>query len=43
MTEQNGLHALGIAQRVYIMRTGRLILEETGTAMAARGRWWDLF
>jgi len=43
LVEQNVRHALAIAQRVYIMRTGRLILEETGTAMAARGQWWDLF
>ena len=43
LVEQNVRHALAIAQRVYIMRTGRLILEETGSAMAARGQWWDLF
>jgi branched-chain amino acid transport system ATP-binding protein len=43
LVEQNVRHALAIAGRVYIMRTGRLILEETGAAMAARGQWWDLF
>jgi len=43
LVEQNVRHALAIARRVYIMRTGHLILEETGTAMAARGQWWDLF
>ena len=43
LVEQNVRHALAIAERVYIMRTGRVILEETGTAMAARGQWWDLF
>ncbi len=43
LVEQNVRQALPIADRVYIMRTGRLILEETGTAMAARGEWWDLF
>ena len=43
LVEQNVRHALAIAQRVYVMRTGRLILEETGAAMAARGQWWDLF
>ena len=43
LVEQNVRHALAIAGRVYIMRTGRVILEETGTAMAARGQWWDLF
>jgi branched-chain amino acid transport system ATP-binding protein len=43
LVEQNVRHALSIAHRVYIMRTGRLIVEETATAMAARGQWWDLF
>jgi branched-chain amino acid transport system ATP-binding protein len=43
LVEQNVRQALPIADRVYIMRTGRLILEETGQAMAARGAWWDLF
>jgi branched-chain amino acid transport system ATP-binding protein len=43
LVEQNVRHALAIARRVYIMRTGRVLLEETGTAMAARGQWWDLF
>jgi branched-chain amino acid transport system ATP-binding protein len=43
LVEQNVRQALPITDRVYIMRTGRLILEEAGTAMAARGEWWDLF
>jgi branched-chain amino acid transport system ATP-binding protein len=43
LVEQNVRHALGIATRVYVMRTGRVILEESGTAMAARGEWWNLF
>ena len=43
LVEQNVRHALAIARRVYNLRTGRLIVEETGAAMAARGEWWDLF
>ena len=43
LVEQNVRHALAIAGRVYVMRTGRVFLEETGAAMAARGQWWDLF
>jgi len=43
LVEQNIRHALAIAARVYVMRTGRVILEESGAAMAARGEWWDLF
>jgi branched-chain amino acid transport system ATP-binding protein len=43
LVEQNIRHALAIASRVYVMRTGRVILEESGAAMIARGQWWDLF
>lgn len=43
LVEQNVQHAIAIAQRVYVMRTGRVLLEETRAAMAARGQWWDLF
>lgn len=43
LVEQNVRHALAIAGRVYVMRTGRVLLEETGAAMTARGQWWDLF
>ena len=43
LVEQNIRHALTVAARVYVMRTGRVILEESGAAMAARGEWWDLF
>jgi branched-chain amino acid transport system ATP-binding protein len=43
LVEQNVRQALSIADRVYIVRTGRLILEESAVAMAARGEWWDLF
>jgi branched-chain amino acid transport system ATP-binding protein len=43
LVEQNVRQALAIADRVYILRTGRLILEEGAAAMAARGEWWDLF
>ncbi len=43
LVEQNVRHALAIASRVYIMRTGRIILAEASSVMAARGEWWDLF
>jgi branched-chain amino acid transport system ATP-binding protein len=43
LVEQNVRQALPIADRVYIIRTGRVILEEGAAAMAARGEWWDLF
>ena len=35
--------ALRIVDRVYVMRSGRVILEETVEQMRARDSYWDLF
>jgi branched-chain amino acid transport system ATP-binding protein len=45
LVEQNIPAALGVASRVYVLRGGRIILEESAAALAARGRegWWELF
>jgi branched-chain amino acid transport system ATP-binding protein len=43
LLEQNVAVALNHAARAYIMRSGRIILEEPAETMRARGRWWDLF
>lgn len=43
LLEQNVSHALRVADRVYVMRSGRVILEESAHEMEARGHWWDLF
>lgn len=43
MVEQNIDQALRIADRVYVMRAGRIFLEESAERMRARGEWWDLF
>jgi branched-chain amino acid transport system ATP-binding protein len=43
MVEQNVGQALTIADRVYVMRSGRIILEESAEKMRARDEWWDLF
>jgi branched-chain amino acid transport system ATP-binding protein len=43
LLEQNVTAALEHADRAYIMRSGRMILEEPADAMRARGHWWDLF
>jgi branched-chain amino acid transport system ATP-binding protein len=45
LVEQNIPAALGVASRIYVLRSGRIILEESATAFAARGRenWWSLF
>jgi branched-chain amino acid transport system ATP-binding protein len=45
LVEQNIPAVLGVASRVYVLRSGRIILEESADAFAARGRenWWSLF
>lgn len=43
LLEQNVGQALRITDRVYVMRSGRIILEETAEQMKARGSYWDLF
>lgn len=45
LVEQNIPAALSVASRVYVLRAGRIILEETAKQLAARGRegWWELF
>jgi branched-chain amino acid transport system ATP-binding protein len=43
LLEQNIAYALREADRVYVMRSGRIILEETAEQMREREHWWDLF
>jgi len=43
MLEQNVVHALQIANRAYVVRSGRVLLEEGAAEMRNRGQWWDLF
>jgi branched-chain amino acid transport system ATP-binding protein len=43
LLEQNVGQALRITDRVYVMRSGRIILEETADQMRARDSYWDLF
>ena len=43
LLEQNVGQALRIVDRVYVMRSGRVILEETVEQMKARDSYWDLF
>ena len=45
LVEQNIPAALSVASRIYVLRSGRIILEESSSAFAARGRenWWTLF
>ncbi|MQA84479.1 MAG: ATP-binding cassette domain-containing protein [Streptosporangiales bacterium] len=43
MVEQNVDQALRIADRCYVMRAGRIVMEESAARLAARDQWWDLF
>ena len=43
LVEQNVQQALQVGQRVYIMKMGSVILEESGKKLLQRGQWWDLF
>ena len=43
LLEQNVAQALRIVDRVYVMRSGRVILEESVEQMRARDSYWDLF
>jgi branched-chain amino acid transport system ATP-binding protein len=43
LLEQNVVQALKIIDRAYVMRSGRVILEETIEQMNARDSYWDLF
>ncbi len=43
LVEQNVKQALRIADRIYVMKMGRIILEEDRASFARRGHWTDLF
>ncbi len=43
LVEQNVKAAFKVSQRVYVMKAGSIILEETGKKLLERGEWWDLF
>lgn len=43
LLEQNVSYALREADRVYVMRSGRVILHESADDMRQREHWWDLF
>ncbi|MBW1931131.1 MAG: ABC transporter ATP-binding protein [Deltaproteobacteria bacterium] len=43
LVEQNVKMAISLAERVYVMRTGQIILEDTHAHMITRENLWDLF
>jgi branched-chain amino acid transport system ATP-binding protein len=43
MVEQNVVQTLGVVDRAYFMRGGRIILEEPAENLKGRDSYWDLF
>jgi branched-chain amino acid transport system ATP-binding protein len=43
LVEQNVKQVLQIAQRAYVMKMGRMVIEESAQNLLKRGEWWDLF
>ncbi len=43
LVEQNVKQALRLSSRVYVMKSGRIVLEERGQKLLEEGKWWTLF
>lgn len=44
LVEQNIRTALGVADRAYVMKSGRVVLEKPASELlAAQGSWWELY
>lgn len=43
LVEQNVKVAFKLSKRVFVMKAGRMILEESGEKLLQRGQWWELF
>jgi branched-chain amino acid transport system ATP-binding protein len=44
LVEQNIKTALGVADRAYVMKSGRVVLEKPAAdLLAAQGTWWELY
>ena len=43
LVEQNVKVAFRLSSRVYVMKAGYIILEETGENLLKKEQWWDLF
>ena len=43
LVEQNVKQALSLSNRVYVLRGGRIVLEDTGQNLLEKGEWWNLF
>jgi branched-chain amino acid transport system ATP-binding protein len=42
LVEQNVKQALRVSSRVYVMKTGRIAMEDRSESMLVRGHFWDL-
>jgi branched-chain amino acid transport system ATP-binding protein len=43
LVEQNVKQALRVSDRVYVMKAGRIILEEKSATLYSQAHWWELF
>lgn len=43
LVDQNIKQTLQISDRVYVMKNGQIVLEDTGKNLLQRGQWWDLY
>ncbi len=43
LVDQNIKQTLKLSQRVYVMKSGQIVLEDTGEHLLQRGQWWDLY
>jgi branched-chain amino acid transport system ATP-binding protein len=43
IVEQNIRQSLRVSDRVYVMKAGKIVLQEDSGKMLERGYWWDLF
>ena len=44
LVEQNIRTALGVADRAYVMKSGRVVLEKPASELlASQGSWWELY
>ena len=43
LVDQNIKQTLKISDRVYVMKNGHIVLEDTGKKLLEQGQWWDLY
>jgi branched-chain amino acid transport system ATP-binding protein len=43
LVDQNIKQTLKLSHRVYVMKSGQIVLEDTGERLLQRGHWWDLY